>query len=468
MKRPSRFSPRSRGRSRRRSGRRIEGSLGLGLGLGLALALGLLAHCGSSETTGSRAATGVGDRSGEDRPPVSSERGEPEARPPTVILISLDGTRPADLNEAVLPSLVALGRQGVRAEGLVPVNPTNTFPNHVSLATGVRPEVHRLVNNAFVDPERGAFDREAPNTWIESEPIWSIAERHGLPAASFYWVGSEGAWGPGPMGPGPSRTEADFSSRTTEREKVDRILEWLEISDPAERPRLILSWFHGADHAGHVDGPGAASVAQALAPQDREITRLVQAMERRALFESTTLIFVSDHGMASAQRRVGLSRELARAGLEVSVLGIGGFASIVFDEGEKTRQNVERTLSIARAAGLEAWERASAPSDWHVDDVRFGDVVVRAPIGTALVGRMTLIDGFHGYAASAPEMAGILVARGRGVASGARIGRVSSLSLAPTVLTLLGLPIPSSMEAPPIAALLELPPPSSPTVEGEP
>jgi hypothetical protein len=64
-----------------------------------------------------------------------------------------------------------------------------------------------------------------------------------------------------------------------------------------------------------------------------------------------------------------------------------------------------------------------------------------------------LIDGFHGYDAEEPAMAGILVARGRGVLVGARLGRVSSLSIAPTVLELLGLPVPPQMKAPPLAEL---------------
>ncbi|MEZ4292114.1 MAG: alkaline phosphatase family protein [Myxococcota bacterium] len=57
----------------------------------------------------------------------------------TVVLVSLDGTRPVDVTPARLPSLVALGRRGLVAEGLVPVDPSNTFPSHVSLVTGCDP-----------------------------------------------------------------------------------------------------------------------------------------------------------------------------------------------------------------------------------------------------------------------------------------------------------------------------------------
>lgn len=376
--------------------------------------------------------------------PVIGESGA--VAPPTVLLISMDGTRPDDLTLAQLPSLVELGDKGLRAAALVPVDPSNTFPSHVSMVTGVRPEQHRLVNNVFIDPVRGRFTRDAIHTWIESEPVWSIAERHGIPTASFHWVGSEGPWRDGP---GPSISKK-FSSRTLEKTKVTQILKWLAIEDPAKRPRLITSWFHGADHAGHVAGPDTSAVAESLAPQDQQIARLVREMEKRDLFASTTLIFVSDHGMARARKRLNLGEALRKAGLEVSLLGIGGFATGVFADGEKTEATLARAIEIARKAGVEAWARSEAPESWHVADPRYGDFVVRAPVGTAIVGARTLIDGFHGYSSSEPEMAGILLARGRGVSTGVKLGRVSSLAIAPTILELLGLPIPPQMKESPI------------------
>jgi hypothetical protein len=377
---------------------------------------------------------------------------EPRSVPPaTVILISMDGTRPADVTSAQLSSLVELGSKGLRAEALVPVDPTNTFPNHVSLVTGVLPEEHRLANNRFIDPLRGRFSRKEIHTWIESEPIWSVAERHGMPAASFYWVGSEGPWR---GGPGPSLSKK-FSSRTREKTKVTQILKWLAIEDPRTRPRLITAWFHGADHAAHLAGPGGSAVELSLFPQNVQIARLVREMEERDLFDSTTLIFVSDHGMAKASQRLNLGKRLRRAGLKCSVSGIGGFAIGTFKEAERTDANLARAVEIARRAGLEAWIRTEAPEDWHVSDSRFGDFVVRAPIGIALVNNMTVSDGYHGYASSAPEMAGILVARGRGVAPGSTLGRISNLSIAPTILMLLGLPVPAQMKGSPIQELLQ-------------
>ena len=100
-----------------------------------------------------------------------------KAPPPTVLMISLDGTRPADLAAGRLPAVTALALRGASAERLVPSLPSNTFPNHVTLVTGVAPERHGIVDNSFVDPERGLFQKRDSPTGIQIEPLWAIVPR---------------------------------------------------------------------------------------------------------------------------------------------------------------------------------------------------------------------------------------------------------------------------------------------------
>ncbi|MCS5636058.1 MAG: ectonucleotide pyrophosphatase/phosphodiesterase [Myxococcota bacterium] len=378
-------------------------------------------------------------------------------RLPSVVLISLDGTRPADLREDTLPSLLALGRRGLVAEGLVAAVPTNTFPNHVTLVTGVAPERHGLVNNVFWDPQRGLFSKDDIPTWIEVEPIWSIVERAGLVSASYYWVGSEGRWTGSEAGLAPRYWKA-FSSWTSESSKVDQILEWLEEPDSAHRPRLITSWFHGADHSGHDHGPGSAEVEGALGKQDKAISRLIRRFDERGLFETTTLIFVSDHGMAAPSRKVDLESYLQEAGIDARVMGIGGFATVVPGDGEPADPEfVQRVIERARELDLEAFAPSSAPPRAGVDHPRFGAVVIRADEDTAIVRGSVDLVGFHGYRPENPSMRAILVAAGRGVKPGRTLGLVPSVDIAPTVLDLLSLPVPGWMEGRPIPAFDESP-----------
>lgn len=374
-----------------------------------------------------------------DSPPSKGGESAPEI---SVVVISLDGTRPADLRPEDLPTLTALAESGARARALVPVFPTNTFPNHVSLMTGVAPERHGIVNNRFIDPERGAFDRGAIPSFVEVEPIWSWLAGRGVVSASYYWVGSEGPWR---SGRGP-RHWRPFDSSTTEMEKVEQILDWLDLTDPAERPRLVTSWFHGADGAAHRHGPGSEAARIALRGQDRAIATLVRGLDERGLRRSTVLLFVSDHGMAPRGREVDLRDALDDADIGARVLGAGGFAQVYLDD---PARDAGRAVEAARGLGLRAHRREAAPREWRVGNPRFGDVVVLAPLGVTIEsGRLLSLPtrGWHGYWPDEPSMAGILVAVGPGIEPGTDLGRVSNLDVAPTVLALLGQEPPDWME----------------------
>jgi len=97
--------------------------------------------------------------------------------------------------------------------------------------------------------------------------------------------------------------------------------------------------------------------------------------------------------------------------------------------------------------------RARAPASVRVANPRFGDVVVGASPGTAISHEGLLLEGFHGYHPDEPEMFALFVASGRGISPGSRVNRVRSLDVAPTVLSLLGLPVPDWMEGRPIAGV---------------
>jgi arylsulfatase A-like enzyme len=195
-------------------------------------------------------------------------------------------------------------------------------------------------------------------------------------------------------------------------------------------------------------------VRRALQRQDAALGRLVAGLDARDAFGSTTLLVVSDHGMARVERSVDLDAALQAAGLTARVWGAGGFATVTVtgDEGV-----VERVLTRARALGLEAHRRADAPKGLRSGHPRFGDVLVLAPPGVALVtsrSRRAPLRGAHGYPPDDSSMDALFVAAGRGVRPGTRLGGLRAVDVAPTVLALLGAPVPESMEGRPIAALL--------------
>jgi predicted AlkP superfamily pyrophosphatase or phosphodiesterase len=117
-----------------------------------------------------------------------------EPAPPIVVLLSWDGMRHDFPDRGEYPGLARMARDGARAAGLVPVYPSNTFPGHVSLATGTWPDRHGIVDNHFLARTRGEYRYEADADWLLAEPLWIAAERQGVPTATYFWVGSESDW----------------------------------------------------------------------------------------------------------------------------------------------------------------------------------------------------------------------------------------------------------------------------------
>src|ERR1017187_8782420 len=76
---------------------------------------------------------------------------------PYVLLISLDGFRYDYAQRYHAANLLEFGKKGVAAKALIPSFPTSTFPNHYTIATGLYPAHHGIVENSFWDRQRKAL-----------------------------------------------------------------------------------------------------------------------------------------------------------------------------------------------------------------------------------------------------------------------------------------------------------------------
>ena len=109
--------------------------------------------------------------------------------PRTVVVLSLDGFRSDYAGRAFTPTLDSIAAAGVTA-GFRPAFPSQTFANHYSMATGLYPDHHGLVNNAFYDAEIDRVYRKgAPQPALfGGEPIWNTAKKQGLRSAVVHWI----------------------------------------------------------------------------------------------------------------------------------------------------------------------------------------------------------------------------------------------------------------------------------------
>ena len=73
------------------------------------------------------------------------------------VVVSIDGLSPSayldpDARGLAVPNLRRLAAEGAFARAVVGVLPTNTYPSHTTLVTGVPPRVHGILANRIFDP----------------------------------------------------------------------------------------------------------------------------------------------------------------------------------------------------------------------------------------------------------------------------------------------------------------------------
>jgi predicted AlkP superfamily pyrophosphatase or phosphodiesterase len=362
---------------------------------------------------------------------------------PHVILISFDGFRADYLDRVEAPNFERVAREGVRAEGLISVFPSKTFPAHYSIATGMYPDAHGIVSNRFYDPERDATysigDRESvmDGTWYRGEPIWVTAEKQGMVAASYFWVGSEADV----QGIRPTIWK-EFDGRVPNEARVDSVLAWLQL--PVERrPHMITLYFSDVDGAGHRHGPDAPEVDEAILRVDAALGRLLDGLDGLpAVRDRVYTILVSDHGMAEywTESAVAIDDIIDMTGIRMP--DSGPVAQLHVEGGPARAREVRDALNAGIEHG-EAFLRHEVPAHLHYrEDPRIGDVVVRMAEHWQIRLRDRLPTsggGTHGWDPTIPSMHGIFLASGPRIRQGTRIPAFEMVDIYPFIAEVLGL-----------------------------
>jgi predicted AlkP superfamily pyrophosphatase or phosphodiesterase len=220
-------------------------------------------------------------------------------QPAPVILISMDGFRwdYTTLHPDETPHIRQLARDGVTARGLVPVFPSNTFPNHYAIATGLYPSHSGMVNNHMFDRTLGEFfhyNRPASshdNRWWGGEPIWITAVKQGRPSACSFWPGSEAEikgvhatfWKP-------------YNYAIPFAERLNELVRWLKLP-PEQRPVVVTFYLEETNSTGHNFGPDSPELAATLKLMDGRIGEMMTRLGAEGV--AANFVLVSDHGMTT-------------------------------------------------------------------------------------------------------------------------------------------------------------------------
>ncbi len=232
---------------------------------------------------------------------ISEKEIPPQNFEPTLILVSFDGCRYDYPSLTNTPALDEIEAKGIKAEGLKTSFPSKTFPNHLTIVTGLHPENHGIIANRIYDDTTSEFytlSNGAPtqSKWYQGEPIWVTAERQGLKSATLFWPGSEAEIN----GFRPTYYRA-YDGEFPYEKRVEQILNWLDLPDD-KRPQFLTLYFDEPDHSGHKYGPASTQTNAALENVDKQLLDLLNGIKSRQLEDKVNIVVVSDHGMTSLSR----------------------------------------------------------------------------------------------------------------------------------------------------------------------
>ncbi len=355
---------------------------------------------------------------------------------PYVIMISLDGFRHDYAEKFEAKNLLRLKAEGSHSIRLLSVFPSNTFPNHYAIATGLYSANHGLINNTFYSRKRdqkySIYERDAvgDGTWYGGIPLWSLAESQGMLSATYFWVGSEAEI----AGYRPNYSYA-YNSKTGNKKRFDRVIDWLKM-DPKERPHLILIYISDIDHDGHDHGPDAPETKSAVLEVDHLLGEFQEDLSELDL--PVNLVIVSDHGMSHANKALRLADYTDLGDAKV----INGVPALIYNDDKGETERMYNELSVVPE--LKVYKKDHLPDRFHFNNEdRTGDLVVMTdpPFFITYSGKTTLKGG-HGFDPESVEMGGIFYVIGPAFKSGKTIKPFENIHIYPTITNILGLKSP--------------------------
>jgi alkaline phosphatase D len=360
-----------------------------------------------------------------------------------VVLVSLDGFRWDYTKTDHAIHLQAIAKAGAWApNGMYPAYPSLTFPNHLTLITGLYPEHHGIVANHFYDPARKErYDYTKPSgtdgSWYSGTPLWALAEQQGMRSACLFWPGSEAEI----AGVRPTYY-LKYDDKLDDEKRIAQVLAWLKLPE-ADRPHFITLYYSNVDHEGHRHGPDSKEVQAAVTHVDGLMGELSDKLKASGL--PVDLIIVSDHGMA------------AKSGDWITLDQFADLSHFETTESQmypKTGRDAQKAYQAFRRKKdkrFTVYRVKDMPAELHYNkNARIGDpvIILNGPYVIRFHdeknGRAPNA-GNHGYSPYlVPDMKASFFAQGPDIKAGVQVKPFDNVNIYPFIADLLGLTPPKT------------------------
>lgn len=212
-----------------------------------------------------------------------------------VFIISIDGGKPAVIAESEAPTLKKIAAEGAVTWQASTIFPSITLPSHTSMLTGVGPDKHQILWNAFT-PIKGM---------VKVPTVFSLLKAADPKAVDGMFVGKvkfrhlwlENSLDVFDFG-GPQTAAPVAGSPEIEKDKkpsqmvAKQAAAWIKET----KPRLTFIHFPDVDTAGHKDGWGSPQQKEAIKVTDQALWQVWQAIKDAGIADTSVMLISADHG----------------------------------------------------------------------------------------------------------------------------------------------------------------------------
>lgn len=321
------------------------------------------------------------------------------------VIISLDGSRWDYADYYDMPFFDSLATVGVKAR-MEASFPSSTFPNHYTMATGLVPDHHGLVNNSFWNPDTqhgyaiGDKESRYDARYYGGEPIWITAQKQGVKCGVVYWVGSDIPVGPEGNAFPTYYRHWDEDPHWTFEERCDEIVRLLSLPKN-ERPRLVMGYFDEPDHQGHVHGPISPECKQMTERMDSLMHSLYLRLKALPIGKKLNFILAGDHGMTeiSPEHFIGWYDVMPEEWIERIV---GNLPTSIWVKEGYVDSLYNRLKQVEH---LNVWKHGEVPAYLNYGTSnRLGDLIVSPDLGWQFNFAPSRNHGTHGFDPTETDM----------------------------------------------------------------
>lgn len=282
---------------------------------------------------------------------------------------------------------------------MFPVYPSNTFPSHYSMATGLHPNTHGVTNNSFYNRELGRTmsvfngdDCRSEGFW-GGEPIWNTVEFQGGTANIFNWPGSEYV-----INGHQATVWQKYDHDQDYFDRADKVIEAMS-HEGDDAPNLIMWYMPDPDGVGHHFGPNSPECIARVEYIDTVLAYFFEKIRETPHFDDINFIVTSDHGMTqlSEERHINLYNIIDDTKVQQTLTG----APFCFNVDE---DYIDEAVEKINAVGhLRAFRGDAMPERYHygTHPTRCANIIIIPDMGWKIDyskdGGKAPHGGAHGY-----------------------------------------------------------------------